>query len=156
MNTTRCMRLSVFPLAAVIALAAAGVSWSEGAPATTDITRPASHDACVRETQDREWHLYFTGEVPVYSWAGAALIVHNDTGRIIHREVVPRGVYPKDKPRVITIKSDGLTGDYRIVMVGHQVQFLGFCGTVATDLSFEPFQPSTNLVFANFWKVTKK
>jgi hypothetical protein len=150
------MRLSVFPLAAVIALAAAGVSWSEGAPATTDITRPASHDACVRETQDREWHLYFTGEVPVYSWAGAALIVHNDTGRIIHREVVPRGVYPKDKPRVITIKSDGLTGDYRIVMVGHQVQFLGFCGTVATDLSFEPFQPSTNLVFANFWKVTKK
>ncbi len=156
MNAIRCVSLSAFPLAAMMALAAAQGSWAEGSPATTELTRPASHDACVRETQDREWHLYFTGEVPVYSWAGAALIVHDATGRIIHREVIPRGVYPKDKPRVITIKPDGLTGDYRIVMVGHQVQFLGVCGTVATDLSFEPFQPSTNLVSAIFWKVTKK
>jgi hypothetical protein len=67
--------------------------------------------------------------------------------------VIPRGVYPKDKPRVIAIKPDGLTGDYRVVMVGHQIQFLGSFGTVWSDLPFEAFEPSTNLVSAGFWRV---
>jgi hypothetical protein len=153
MNAIRRMSLAAVPFTTVLALTAVRGSGADAPPAPTDVTRPASHDAYVRETKDREWHLYFSGEVPIYSWAGASLIVHDATGRIIHREVIPRGVYPKDKPRVITIKPDGLTGDYRIVMVGHQIQFLGSCGTVSTDLAFEAFQPSTNLVSANFWKV---
>jgi len=92
-----------------------------------------------REPTDREWHLYFTGEVQVYSWAGAALVVHDATGKIIHREVVPRGIYPEEKPYVVTVKPDGMTGDYRAVMVGHQIQFLGVCGMVWSDLPLEVY-----------------
>jgi hypothetical protein len=151
----RFILLASLALPLIIPLAARCAAPGDTPSAPTDVTRPASHDAYVRETKDREWHLYFTGEVPVYSWAGAALIVHDAAGRIIHREVIPRGIYPTGTPRIITIPPDGLTGDYRIVMVGHQTQFLGFCGSVSTDLAFEPFQPSTNLISANFWKVAK-
>jgi hypothetical protein len=101
--------------------------------------KTSTFDACFREPADREWHLFFAGEVPVYSWAGAAIVVHDAAGKVIHREVIPRGVYPEEKPYVVTVKADGVTGDYRVVMVGHQIQFIGSCGMVWSDLPFEAY-----------------
>lgn len=111
------------------------------APAATAHYRMISsgYDACFREPGDREWHLFFAGEVPVYSWAGAAIVVHDASGKVIHREVIPRGVYPAEKPYVVTVKADGVTGDYRVVMVGHQIQYIGPCGVVWSDLPFEAY-----------------
>jgi hypothetical protein len=148
----RCHPLYTLTFALIVPLAVRAGAPTNTPPAPPSIVQPATHDAYVREPVDREWHLYFSGKVPVYSWAGASLIVHNAAGRIVHREVVPQGLYPEDKPWVITIKPDGLTGDYRIVMVGHQLQFLGVCGTVSSDLPFESFPPSTNLTSVHFWK----
>ena len=147
--------LSILSFVLLVPLAARAGTPTNTPAARSSIVHPATHDAYVRETVDQEWHLYFSGKVPVCSWAGAALTVHDATGRIIHREVIPRGLYPIDKPWVVTVKADGLTGDYRVVMVGHQIQFLGDCGTVSTDLPFDAFQPSTNLVSAPFWKAPK-
>jgi len=143
------------PLLLLLVLAGATAPAAAPAPtpvSTNAITRRATFDAVVRETADQEWRLFYTGVVPVYSWAGAGLVVHDDQGRVLHRTIVPRGVYSNDAPYVVTIKPDGRTGDYRIVMTGHQIQFLGICGTLQTDLAFDPFVPSTNLLIAPFWK----
>ncbi len=131
-----CSTWSAALRAGAAAILLAGIAGAQG---ERPVIISSAYDAFFREPADREWRLFFTGEVPVYSWAGAALVVHDATGRVVHREVIPRGVYPEDKPYVVTLKPDGLAGDFRVVMVGHQIQFLGPCGMVRSDLPFETY-----------------
>ncbi len=129
---------------AAVLLAAASSAGQAVPPAPRNPPKPVAFDLYVREPADQAWHLYFVGKVPVHAWAGAAMIVHDASGRILRREVIPRGEYAEDNPRVITIPADSRTGDYRIVMVGHQIQFIGVCGRVWSDLPFETVRVSTN------------
>jgi hypothetical protein len=129
---------------AALLLAMASSAEEAALPAPRNPPKPVAFDLYVREPADRIWHLYFSGKVPVHAWAGAALIVHDAAGLIVHREVIPRGEYAENNPRVVTIPADSRTGDYRIVMVGHQIQFIGVCGRVWSDLPFEAVRVSTN------------
>jgi hypothetical protein len=89
-----------------------------------------------REVKDQEWHLRLTGEIP--SLSGAYILVHDAAGKTVHHGIIPHGRYPSDKPHVVTIKPDGIVGDYKIVLVGHQNDMLGVA-VPYTDLPFEVY-----------------
>ena len=89
-----------------------------------------------REVRDQEWHLRLVGEIP--SLCGAYVVIHDAAGKIIHHGMIPHGTYPADRPYVATIKPDGIVGDYKIVMIGHQNDILGVAAPY-TDLPFEVY-----------------
>jgi len=93
-----------------------------------------------REVRDQDWHVRIVGEIP--SLCGAYLLIHDAKSRVIHHGVVPHGKYPSGKPFVVTVKKDGVVGDYKIIMVGHQRDKLGV--TVPwTDLPYEAYGGSS-------------
>ena len=93
-----------------------------------------------REAVDRDWHIKLGGEIP--SLCGAYLIVHDAKGKPIYHGVVPSGKYTAAKPYTVTVKKDGVTGDYKIVMVGHQRDKLGLLAPW-TDLPYEVYGGSS-------------
>lgn len=90
----------------------------------------------VREANNQEWSLRLVGKIP--SLCGAYMVVHDAAGKTIYHGVIPHGSYPEDKPYVVTIKPDGIAGDYKIVIVGHQNDMLGLTAPF-TDLPFEVY-----------------
>lgn len=106
-----------------------------------------------REVRDQEWHLRLAGEVP--SLCGAYVVIHDAAGKTIYHGLIPRGQYPADKPFSVAIPPDGIVGDYKIVLVGHQNDMLGVAAPY-TDLPFEVYggvnftighAPGVNLYF---------
>ena len=89
-----------------------------------------------REDKDREWHVRLVGEIK--SLCGAYIVVHNAQGKAVYHGMIPCGKYPEDKPFVVTVKPDGVTGDYKIVLCGYQDDKLGFA-VPFTDLPFEVY-----------------
>jgi len=89
-----------------------------------------------REAADREWHVKIVGEIP--SLCGAYLVIHDAKGKSVFHGKVPHGKYPEDKPFVVTVKPDGITGDYKIVLCGNQDDLLGV-QVPLTDLPFEVY-----------------
>jgi hypothetical protein len=90
----------------------------------------------VREAEDREWRLRIVGETP--SLCGAYMVIHDEAGKLLHHGEIPHGSHTADKPFVVTLPRDGRTGDYRIVIVGHQEDMLGL-QTPITDLPLEVY-----------------
>jgi hypothetical protein len=92
--------------------------------------------AFVRESADRQWHFRISGNVP--SLAGAYLVAHDVTGRILARHHIPHGRYSDEQPLVFTVPADGVTGDFRIVVVGFQNDVLEI-NLPLTDLPLEVY-----------------
>jgi hypothetical protein len=90
----------------------------------------------VRESEDQDWHVRIAGEIP--SQCGAYLIVHDVNGKSVFHGVIPNGKYSADNPHLVKIKKDGVAGDYRIVMVGHQYDKMGVLAPW-TDLPLEVY-----------------
>lgn len=90
----------------------------------------------MREPTDREWHIRLKGDIP--SLAGAYIVMHDAKGKIVYRGEVPHGTYPPEKPYVVTVPKDGVTGDYKFVLIGHQNDMLGVRAPF-TDLPFEVY-----------------
>jgi hypothetical protein len=90
----------------------------------------------VRESTDREWYVRIRGGIP--SRCGAYLLVHDAAGAVIWHGVLPAGAYADDAPHELRIPADGRTGDYRLVLIGHQNDKLGL-RTPLTDLPHEVY-----------------
>lgn len=73
--------------------------------------------AYLRETGDRPWQFRITGNVP--SLPGCYLLVHTRDKLLLERHL-PHGKIAPDKPLVIDVPADGVSGDYRVVIVGFQ------------------------------------
>jgi hypothetical protein len=89
-----------------------------------------------QEKEDRAWRLRFTGEVA--SRAGILFVLHDARGREIRQGIIPFGVHSAEKPFEVAVAVDGITGDYRMVMVGDQTDFL-MLETPFCDLPFEVY-----------------
>jgi len=76
-----------------------------------------------REEKDGDWRVRIVGEIP--SLCGAYLLIHDENGKVVYHGVVPHGSYTEEKPFVAKVPRDGIAGDYRIKMVGHQDDKLG-------------------------------
>lgn len=96
-----------------------------------------------REVKDQEWHLTLVGEIP--SQSGAYVVVHDAQGKCLHHGAIPQGKYPPEKPYLVTIKPDGVTGDYKIIILGHQNDMLGL-NVPFTDLPYEVYGGGTMVV----------
>jgi len=102
-----------------------------------------SEGTYVREPHDRRWHVTLVGEIP--SHAGICVVVHDASGKCLREVHVPHGTYTDDAPFRITFEPDGHTGDYRIVIVGHQHDMLGL-QVPRTDLPQEVYGGGTMVV----------
>ncbi len=80
-------------------------------------------EAFVREDTDKPWAIVLKGEIA--SLAGCYIIVHNTQGRQLAIRHVESGRYPSEAPFRIEIAVDGETGDYRVLIVGHQQDVMG-------------------------------
>jgi hypothetical protein len=87
-----------------------------------------------REPDDREWHLTFVGEVPEYP--GGYIVLHDAASRLVYHGELPRGTYTVEKPFVVTVPKDGITGDYRLVLLVSEGVVLGLRRPLS-DLPFE-------------------
>lgn len=76
----------------------------------------------VRETEDKDWSLNFSGEV--VSMCGIYVIVYGVNGEVVHNGMIPYGRYPMEKAYSIKIKKDGVVGDYKIKIIGAQSDFM--------------------------------
>lgn len=112
-----------------------GAAWAQNpAPAVRYNVMAGGYYA--REVKDQEWHLTLTGEIP--SLSGAYVVVHDAQGKLIHSGVIPHGKYPPEKPFRVTVKPDGVVGDYKIIILGYQDDLLGLV-TPFTDLPLEVY-----------------
>lgn len=75
------------------------------------------------EEHDQPWELRITGNVP--SFAGMLLMMHDARGNITLKRHVPHGQYAADQPLIIPIPADGIAGDYRLIILGHQEDIRG-------------------------------
>lgn len=73
--------------------------------------------AYLREPGDRPWQLRISGNVP--SLPGCYLFVHSPDKLLLERHL-PHGRIGADTPLVIDVPADGVSGDYRVVVVGYQ------------------------------------
>ena len=73
--------------------------------------------AYLREPGDRPWQFRISGNVP--SLPGCYLFVHTRDKLLLERHL-PHGKIGADKPLVIDVPADGVSGDYRVVIVGFQ------------------------------------
>lgn len=90
----------------------------------------------LREPTDRNWSIRIAGLVP--SMPGCYLIVHNADGRLLVKRHLPHGNYPAAAPLMIQVPADGITGDYRLIIVGYQDDTLQR-QLPLTDLPFEVY-----------------
>lgn len=77
----------------------------------------------IRETVDQEWNINISGNTP--SLCGIYIIVYDKEGKVIFNGPVPHGEYDKTKPFAIKIPKDGVTGDYKVKIIGNQEDYLG-------------------------------
>ncbi len=89
-----------------------------------------------RETTDGPWHIRIVGTVP--SLCGAYVLVFGAGGDIVFRARIPHGTYPEDAPLLLKVPADGVTGDYKIKVIGHQRDLLGI-QVPMTDLGAEVY-----------------
>ncbi len=94
----------------------------------------------IRETKDEEWFIRITGTIP--SLAGAYILIFDTTGRKIYAGVIPSGEHPSKAPFVVKVPADGVTGDYKIKLLGHQHDLLGI-HVPLTDLRYEVYGGSS-------------
>jgi hypothetical protein len=73
--------------------------------------------AYLREPGDRPWQFRIAGNVP--SLPGCYLFVHGPD-RLLLKRHLPHGRIVADKPLVLDMPADGVSGDYRVVIVGYQ------------------------------------
>ena len=118
-----------------VLLACSGFAWAQKAapPVRYNVMAAGYY---VREIKDQEWHLTLTGEIP--SLAGAYVVVHDALGRLVYGGVIPHGKHPAEKPYRVTVKPDGIAGDYKIIILGYQDDLLGLL-TPFTDLPLEVY-----------------
>jgi hypothetical protein len=109
--------------AALAAGILAPLAWAAPPPPAAKRYNVMAGGYYARETQDQEWRLTLVGEIP--SLPGAYVVVHDAQGRLVHAGRIPKGKYPPEEPYTVTVKPDGITGDYRIIIVGHQDDMLG-------------------------------
>jgi hypothetical protein len=129
------VRLALLCLAA--SLATGRVARCEGKPRRHNVM---AHGYYVREETDRVWHLKLVGKIP--SLSGAYIVIHNVEGKIIHHGPIPHGEFTQAKPYTVAIPKDGITGDYRMIMVGQQGDMLGVM-IPWTDLPLEVYGGSS-------------
>jgi hypothetical protein len=108
-------------------------SWPVCAQPAPPIQRILSSFTYVREASDHDWNLQIAGNIPSYSQL--YFLVYNVKGRIIFRGAV-YGKYTKEKPLLIPIKADGVTGDYKIIILGKSLLDLN---RPITDLPLEVY-----------------
>lgn len=128
-------RRHLWAAGAITLAAAIGLCAAAQPPAKTHFTMMAG-GYYAREDTDREWHVRLVGEIP--SRCGAFIVIHDAKGKAIFHGKVPCGKYPEEKPFIVTVKPDGVTGDYKIVLCGHQDDLLGV-QVPFTDLPFEVY-----------------
>jgi len=135
------MRRILLGVTLLSALALAAVALAQ------DVKPARYHVMCngyyAREVKDQEWHLTLVGEIP--SRSGAYVVVHDAHGKCLHHGAIPHGMYPPEKPYLVTVKPDGVTGDYKIIILGHQNDMLGL-SVPFTDLPYEVYGGGTMVV----------
>ncbi len=92
--------------------------------------------AYLREQTDQLWHVRISGRTP--SLAGCYVIIHDAAGRILLQRHIPTGLRPADAPLEIPLPPDGVTGDYRLVVVGFQSD-IALLNLPLTDLPLETY-----------------
>lgn len=80
-------------------------------------------EVCVREETDQPWSIQVTGQV--YSLPGCLVIVHDSKGNVLVLKEIPAGRYSRKSPLKIEIPSDGIVGDYRIIILGDEKDLRG-------------------------------
>ncbi len=77
----------------------------------------------IREATDQEWNIKISGTIA--SPCGIYIIAYDKECKVIFNGTVPQGEYDKAKPFIIKIPKDGVTGDYKIKIIGYQDDYLG-------------------------------
>jgi hypothetical protein len=77
----------------------------------------------IREATDQEWNINISGKIA--SLCGIYLIVYNKDSKVIFSGTIPHGEYYRTKPFAIKIPKDGVTGDYKVKIIGFQDDYLG-------------------------------
>lgn len=80
-----------------------------------------AHAYYFREVTDQPWNIKIIGEIP--SMAGAYIIIHDVRGKILYKGTIDYGEYPEKKPFLIHFPADGVTGDYKFILLGQQQDF---------------------------------
>ena len=89
-----------------------------------------------RETTDQAWTLRFAGKIP--SRAGCYVLVHDKDSRVVAMAHIPYGAHPENDPFIVEIPRDGISGDYRLVIVGKQADKMGIALPVS-DIALEVY-----------------
>jgi hypothetical protein len=76
-----------------------------------------------REDTDREWHVRLVGTIA--SFGGAYIVIHDAKGKSVYHSAIPRGDYTEANPFHVAVRADGITGDYKITLVGYEGDLLG-------------------------------
>lgn len=123
-------------------LLAAGMVWpaspqaNEALPSASKPRPMMAQGYYAREPQDRAWQVKITGRIP--SLCGAYLMILGTGNKMLYKGRVPTGEYSEEKPFVVPFKPDGITGDYKIEILGQQNDYLGI-NLPLTDLPFETY-----------------
>lgn len=128
------MRISIRVLLCLAALVFAASEFAHAQQAVAH--HIMARNMYVREPNDRAWQLRISGRVP--SFAGIYLVVHNAQGKLMYSGHVPQGEYSADNPKVISFPADGMTGDYKINILGQQDDYLGL-NLPLSDLPLEVY-----------------
>lgn len=89
-----------------------------------------------KETRDEPWSIKLICNIT--SLSGIFVVVHDAESNVIFKSIVPRGKYPEDKPYIVNIPEDEKTGEYKIVMMGHQKD-IGSVNMPVTNLKYEVY-----------------
>ena len=133
----RSLRQRVSRWCVLLFCAGASGLWAQEKKAlTVGIFYQGTDGYYVREETDREWHLRFQG--PIQPACGMYLVVHDAQGRFLAHQAIPEGRHTAASPYVVTIPADGKTGDYKIVLLGTQMDFFSL-PLPLTDLPLEVY-----------------
>lgn len=105
-------------LLAGLCLVQTQVAWAQAKPEKAKTHNLFFQAAYLRESSDRPWQFRITGNVP--SMPGCYLVVHDAKDKILLKRHLPHGKIEVDKPLVIDMPADGVSGDYRVVIIGFQ------------------------------------
>lgn len=75
----------------------------------------------LKEDTDCEWSISITSEI--ISLGGIYVMVVDSNGRMVAEKEIPNGKYSTEKPFVIRIPKDGVTGEYTVKILGAQYDF---------------------------------
>lgn len=97
----------------------------------------------VKEARDQAWQVRIVGDLP--RGPGIHLLVYNETGELLHRESVPFGSFPAERPHIITVPADGKAQQYAIKFLGQQDNLNGIIMPL-TNLPYEVYGDSGYMI----------